>query len=196
MVVVALGHGIKATDDPISYPNGFLAIATTEKVTVGVNAAPDAPASRAIVAKIAYNTIMDATYLRIEASDDNKKPTIAKDVLGLLTVESILLGVDEDGITLSTSGLSSEDAAKAAAVNGATFKGANPDYVGMNVSAMYKKDSVSGKVTVYGVISASNKILEVAAKDFVNADSFAKYKETALKSPFPLTRTTFLTSTA
>ncbi len=91
MIVVALGHGIKSTDDPISYPNGYLAIATTEKVTTGVNATSTQPASRSIVAKLAYNAIMDATYLRVaKDEDDDTKATIARDVLGIKSVEGTL----------------------------------------------------------------------------------------------------------
>ena len=160
MIVRALGLDTGS----LSFPFGYLAVADTNRVTDAVDLLPNAAAPRGAVAKLAYNAIMNATYLRI-ATEDNKNPTIAEDVLKLKSYEGVITGINGYG-----EGDTDDNEIKIDGVTPIAKFAKDSSYLGLKVTIWYKGTSDANDVPtkfdkVYAVVPETNTSLTLNMAD-------------------------------
>jgi len=159
MLARALGLDI---GKDLSYPYGYIAEATVENVNYGVDLSADQPCSRGAVAKLTYNSILDATYRRIANNIYvTEKPTIAKNVLKLEVYEGVVTSIDlYDWAGNNAAGegkirITNTDKGKASSD---TFDyDLDKSYLGKEVKIWYKPDSVTASGDkVYAIVEQKN----------------------------------------
>ena len=145
MLVRALGLDTGS----LSYPNGYIAVADSQKITDDLTVSSVTQLlNRGQAAQAAYNAVFNAKYATI-ATMLNPFPTIAEDVLNIDTYEGVCTAVGDDDVTV---GAHTFDFVKDSSI------------LGLKVKVLYK-GNVASPDKVYAIVPVTNSANEYKASE-------------------------------
>jgi hypothetical protein len=170
MLVRALGLTEGKT---LSYPNGYIALADANLINEDIPStiSSGSAADRGLVAKLTYNTMVNATYQTL-ATKDEPSPKIIEKIFKIVPYEGIITGTQFEGVATNTAKKFRFDANDNTKDGTYTFEKVTADMIGTSAKVYLKTDS-AGATSVYAVVATGKNLVVTVPMADIKIDAAA-----------------------